>query len=301
MSLIYYQPSGKYNNKAPTIIFFTVFILSSISGMICGWLLSEKGFFLYVDFTCSLVIILFLLYINSKIISKLFKQLQIRSPKIAFRLGIISSSLGWIFFNCLIRYYTLSETKQGVISFFIERMTNGYPMGITIAFFSFSDTIFFYAPWFIASPIWIIELLIMPFIFSRILIMYASLPFSEQTNSWHIKVELPYTIFMPKKKQVKEELSHGNLDVFLNLYPEKYFEDNILNWGKINLFIPFYGQDICYIDISNIFERLFYINKNNVLLFYYIINKDTAEVLLSRFGYFNTKKKKCTLGSLFFF
>jgi hypothetical protein len=97
MPLIYYQPSGKYNNKAPFIIFFYVLILSSISGMICGWLLSEEGFFSYVDFTCSLAIILFLLYINSKVTSKLFKQLQMRNPKIAFRLGIISSSLGWIF------------------------------------------------------------------------------------------------------------------------------------------------------------------------------------------------------------
>jgi hypothetical protein len=194
------------------------------------------------------------------------------------------------FFNCLIRYYTLSETKIGFIPFFVERTKNGYPMGITIAFINFADTIFFYTPWFIALPTWILELFIMPFIFSRILIMHASLPFSEQTNSWHIKVALPYTIFIPKKKQVKEELSDGNVDVFLNLYPQKYFEHNILNCGKINLFISFNGKDNCYIDIANIFERLFYTN-TNVLLFYYAINKNTMKVLLSRFGNFDNKRK----------
>jgi hypothetical protein len=155
---IYYQPSGKYKPKAPIIVFIVVFILLSITGIVCGLTLSEYGLFKYFDLTGVPFFIPFFLYCDSIITLKLVKYLQIRNPDMVFKIGLISASLGSIIFNLTTKYLKLSGLKLSFIDFYIERLTNGFPAGITIGNESGGGTINFHAPWFIAIPMLLFEL-----------------------------------------------------------------------------------------------------------------------------------------------
>jgi hypothetical protein len=295
--LSYYQPSGKYNPIAPCIIFIVVLILSSCMGIVSGWLSSEYGLDEFVDLTMIFFFISIEFYYINKIISALVKLLEIRNPEIVYKIGIISASLGWITCDLAIKYFKLSDSSMGFIDFYLNRMVNGFPAGITFGYGSFDGVLKFHAPWFIVIPVTITELLLVPFVFARILVMQTCRPFSEKTKTWHTQVRLPYTFSKPEKKQVKEELYRGNLDIFLELYPDKANLKCLGCWGRVLLFLPAVKDDHIFITVSNIFERILYKNKHNTFIFYYIINKSDTELLMHRFGY-NFSKKPLSIFSV---
>jgi hypothetical protein len=288
--LHYYKPSGKYNRSSLVVIFIVVYILSSISGFNCAWLISENGILYYVDITLIIFFIGFFLCLNGLITSIFIKCLKIRNPQKAFKIGLAASSLGWITFNCLSKYWILSKGNVTFVDFLIIRSTNGFPAGVTIGSEAVTTTIHFYAPWFIAVPTWLCEIFFFPFALARFMETKAGEPFSEKTKTWHKRIIPPYTIFIPTKKQFKLELTKGNPEVFLRLKPERYLEKNEINWGRISLYIPSDSEDYTYIYLCNYFSNVLCINKRNIFSYYYVIDDATAKELLSRFGYRKSTK-----------
>jgi hypothetical protein len=285
MVLNCYHPSGEYNPIAPTIVFIVVFVLSSITG-IASLLSSEYGIFKYVDLVFLLFIISIFFWLNEKITSILVKSLRIRNPEMVYKIGLISASLGFIPFNLATKYIKLSGLNISFIDFFIKRMIDGFPAGIVIGTEAAALLVNFHASWFIAIPVTLFELWIVPFGFARILAMQASRPFSEKTKTWYTQIKTPYHLVIPDKKQVKQELNQGNLEIFLRLYPDKKDLKKLDHWGRVYLFIPEDEKDNFYITLSITIERIFYFKQRNIeFLPFYVIDKSTVEILLHRFGH----------------
>jgi hypothetical protein len=238
MSFTYYQASGKYKYYAPSIIFSLSFVLASIIGIVCGFLFRENILYPEIDIVTCLLLLFLLIFLCSKVTKKIIERLHFRNPEVAFRLGLISSSLGWVFSIWLTRYILLSNENTGFFDFLIIRLKNGFLAGLTLGEYNFGYTFIFNARWFIAIPIYLIELSIMPYFYACVLKVQAGLPFSEVSMTWYKQLLLPYTILTPPKKDIIEMLNYNEEKIFKQIQPDNK-NKNKYNYG-VHIYIYIY-------------------------------------------------------------
>ena len=248
MHPVYYQPSGNYKPKAPIIIFFLVFALSSFIGLFCGWAFTER--ILYPEFNIILLFsyLTLIMWISEHITSTVVKKLNFRNPEIAFKIGLTAASLGWIPFYLAIRYIVLREADSSFLEFVYTRIKVGYPVN-----FLYSSYTQFTVKGAMAVFMWVSELCIVPYLFARILKMQAAMPFSEKTGTWHRRFCSPYRIHLPAKKEVSKKLKQGETNLLLAIQPSPSKYDRKLcawwgywGWGNVMLFIPEVDGDDCH-------------------------------------------------------
>jgi len=299
MSPIYYQPSGKYDPFAPVVIFILSFILASITGVIYVWISTIRDIF-HVDIVWSLLILTLALYLNSRVTSTVVEKFKIRNPEMVFKVGLVAASVGWVIFNTVTKYILASEFYSSFLEFIYARAINGYPVivlhGRRFTLISFT------AKWFVGIPIWLLELLVMPWALGLILKMQTARPFSEKTGTWHRGFVSPYTIVAPPKKEVRKRLKQGEADVLLAIQPDKYLKITRWpwGWGQVTLFVSETNDDDdYYLTTSGWDARLLsWLNINKEFRLYLKIEYEAVVSLIRRFGFDQDKKFAALLQKL---
>jgi len=295
---IYYQPSDRYPQSAPMLVFLLVFILSSISGVIMSWLFTERGLLSGFNILLFVVVFFLMFILNSRATALIIRKLKIRSPEMAFKVGLIAASLGWVLFHSATRYIVAKEADSSFLEFIYMRAVNGYPAQMSVGGHIGGGggfTVHFTAKWFVGIPIWLFELLMAPWLFSLFLKIEAARPFSEKTGTWHRGFTAPCGIVSPPKHEVCRRLKQGEVDLLLTIQPDKYLKNNEYSgWGRVTLFIPKANDgDDYYFTVndqvmgSRLVSRS---NKDKELRSYFKIDYETVVSMVYRFRFDQEKK-----------
>jgi|GEM_PF-5670390 len=291
MRLVYYQPSGLYKPNALILFFFSIFAWSSVMGAFGGWAFTEKS--LHHEFSIDFCILYLcvLLTISSRITFIPIIKFKVRNPKIAFKVGLIAASLGWIFFYLIIRYIILRETDSSFLEFVYTRIKDGYPASLRIGH-GHAGAYYFTVKGPMAILMWVLELSVLPFMLALMSKWCAAAPFSEKTGSWCRAFRAPYTIHSPSIKEASKKLKQGDPNWLLVIQANKYQQGSPLCLKNVFLLVPEVDGDDCfYLDTRGWLGKLIRSTyKQEEIRPYLKIDYQTARSMINRFG-FDTEKK----------
>lgn len=288
MHLVYYQPSGLYKPKTPIFLCFIIFVWSSIIGLFGGWVFTERALFPEFNINFFIVYFLVLLMISIPVTKITIKKLKIRNPEVAFKAGLISASLGWIFFYLTIRYIVLREIDSNFLEVIYARIKDGYP-----AYLEDGGSVYTYTVKGSMAIIMLgLELCVLPFFIAYMLKQHAASPFSEKTGSWYKLFIAPYIINQPSIKETSKNLKQGDTNWLLTIRAEKYRKLSSWSLEKVFLFIPEVdGDDCCYLATRGFLCRLIKSDdKYKEIQSYLKIDYQTAQTMMHRFGFYTDKK-----------